>query len=53
MDPRSILKTVKTTFRASLKINFTMLQKYIKTFPIKLSTQWNVHLYNTETTKDL
>ena len=40
MDPPSIPKRVIMTIRASLKINFTMLQKYIKIFPIKCAVKY-------------
>ena len=40
MDPRSIPKTVIKTLRASLKINFTKLQKYIEIIPIKYEVKY-------------
>ena len=40
MDPRSIRKTVIKTLRASLKINFSMLQKYMKIIPIKYAVKY-------------
>ena len=40
MDPRSILKTVIKSLRASLKINLTMLQKFIKIIPVKYALKY-------------
>ena len=40
MDPRPIPKKVMKTLRASLKINFTMLEKYIKIIPIKYAVKY-------------
>ena len=40
MDPRPIPKKFIKTLRPSLKINFTMLHKYIKIFSIKYAVKY-------------
>ena len=40
MEPRSIPRTVIKTLRASLKISFTMLEKYIKIIQIKNAVKY-------------
>ena len=40
MDPRSIPKKSHKDLKGVLKINFTMLQKYIKIIPIKYAVKY-------------